>query len=708
MKMKKTTEVSEEGTTATDFVKNTNNFVRNSSEKEKNLKLQKRKVRNLGVRLKKDGGKRSGPVTPLLKWKIDDKEEIEKEEEENVCEEGYEIENDADKMEKSGKKVKGKVGVVSARKLAAGLWKLQKLQEVNDAEEDGLSSHKKLNDRLGFEAGVEHVGSPFFFHSKSAEVGLDHTDFSLCAAGVSKSKNENQHKVKTSFSFSNSAMEGATKWDPGCSKTSDEVFKFYGQVKLLEDQHKASVSVVSSVQAELERARNRIHELEMERQSTKKQFEHIIRNLKEEKTSWRSREHEKVRAIIDDMKDELTREKKNRQRLEIVNSKLVNELTSTKRSTKHLMHDYEKERKNRQLMEEVCDELAKEIGEDKAEVEALKRESNKIREEVEEERRMLQMAEVWREERVQMKLLDAKLILEQKYSQLNGLMEDLDRFLSSRTGTTDSMGMREAAILRNAVNSVNIQDVNFSYEPPNSEDIFSVFEELQHGGANEREIQQGLDFSPKVNEFKRNSVERYSNGYVDHQGEIEEDGSGWETVSHVDQGSSYSPEGSELSVDRSNRDSYASGSVIGWKGNGGNGSPNSQISEICSSSPAKKSKKKASSISRLWRSNPRNSEKYKIISVEGKNEKISNGRVSNVGAMNSSESGEGGFSSPSMVSLQWSSPDLGNPQMKGGTRGSIERKKADDQENLKAKFLEARLEVQRYQGAYRKIKKQQP
>ncbi|KAI3849040.1 hypothetical protein MKX03_011483 [Papaver bracteatum] len=696
--MKKTTEVSEEDTTGTDFIKNPNNFVRDSSEKEKTLKIQKRKVRNLGVRSKKDGGKRSGPVTPLLKWKIDDKEEIEKEEE-NVCEEGYENDNvDDGKMEKSGKKVKGKVGVVSARKLAAGLWKLQKLQEVNDAEEDGLSSQKKkLNVRLGFEAGVGHSGSPFFFHSKSAEVGLDLTDFSLCAAGVSKSKNENQHKVKPSFSFSNSAMEGATKWDPGCSKTSDEVFKFYGQVKLLEDQHKASVSVVSSVQAELERARNRIHELEMERQSTKKQFEHIIRNLKEEKTSWRSREHEKVRAIIDDMKDELTREKKNRQRMEIVNSKLVNELANTKRSTKHLMHDYEKERKNRQLMEEVCDELAKEIGEDKAEVEVLKRESNKLREEVEEERRMLQMAEVWREERVQMKLLDAKLILEKKYSQLNGLVEDLDRFLSSRTGTTGSLEMREAATLRNAANSVNIQDVNFSYEPPSSEDIFSVFEELQHGGANEREIQQGLDFSPKVNAFKRNSLERYPNGYVDHQGEIEEDGSGWETVSHVDQGSSYSPEGSELSVDRSKRDSYASESVIGWKGNGGNGSPNSQISEICSSSPAKKSKKKASSISRLWRSNPRNSDKYKIISVEGKNEKISNGRVSNGGAMNSSESGEGGFSSPSLVSLQWSSPDLGNPQIKGGTRGSIERKKADDQENLKAKLLEARLEVQRYQ-----------
>ena len=46
------------------------------------------------------------------------------------------------------------------------------------------------------------------------------------------------------------------------------------------------------------------------------------------------------------------------------------------------MQDYDKERKARELIEEVCDELAKEIGEDKAEVEALKRESMKLWEEL--------------------------------------------------------------------------------------------------------------------------------------------------------------------------------------------------------------------------------------------------------------------------------------------------------------------------------------
>ena len=42
----------------------------------------------------------------------------------------------------------------------------------------------------------------------------------------------------------------------------------------------------------------------------------------------------------------------------------------------------------------MCDELAKEIAEDKAEVEALKSESMKMRDEVEEEKKMLQMAAI--------------------------------------------------------------------------------------------------------------------------------------------------------------------------------------------------------------------------------------------------------------------------------------------------------------------------
>ncbi|MBA0833165.1 hypothetical protein Goarm_017500, partial [Gossypium armourianum] len=351
-------------------------------------------------------------------------------------------------------------------------------------------------------------------------------------------------------------MEGATKWDPVCLKPTDEVRQTYSRMKHI-DQRVTAVSTVSALEAELEQARARIDELETECRSSKKKLEHLLRKVSEERAEWRSREHEKIRAFVDDVKANLNREKKNSQRLEIVNSKLVNELAAAKLSAKQYMQNYEKERKSRELIEEVCDELAKEIGEDKAEVEALRRYSMKLRKEVDEERKMLQMVEVWREERVQMKLIDAKVALEKRYSQMNKLVADLENFLRSRTGTRDANDMREAESLRQGAASVNVQEIKeFTYEPQNPDDIFAVFEEVASAEATETDIEPCVAYStasyaseiqmasPRMSMIKKGSILRHSNANV----EIEEDESGWETVSDVEyQSSSYSQQGSTVS-----------------------------------------------------------------------------------------------------------------------------------------------------------------
>ncbi|XP_026655916.2 uncharacterized protein At5g41620-like isoform X2 [Phoenix dactylifera] len=525
-------------------------------------------------------------------------------------------------------------------------------------------------------------------------------------------KNDIVQKLEASAALSNCAMERATKWDPGCGKASDKVYRFYGHPKLLEDQQLTTVSVVSALQAELEQARNRISELEAERRSAKKKLDHFLRKLAEEKASWRKREHEKIRAVMDAMKDDMNRERKNRQLMEIMNSKLVNELAEAKLSGKRCLQDYEKERKARELMEEVCDELAKEIGEDKAEVEALRRESMKIHEEVEEERKMLQMAEVWREERVQMKLVDAKLMLEEKYSQLSKLQKDLEAFLKERSSNhPDVAELKEAEMLREAANSLKVQDVReFSYQPPPaSEDIFSVFEELQpREETNEREIEQCYGYSPasrasnvqtespETDVFLEKPTKRYANGIIESNRDMEDD-SDWETVSHVEeQGSSNSPEGSDPSVNGIYRESNASVSGTDWDENGDNGKLNSEISEVCSAT-TRQSRKKASSISRLWRSScPNSGENYTKISFEVTNGRLPDDRKSNAALSPDRKSGEGGLSSPSVG--QWSSPDLLNPHItRGGMKGCIEWPRGTQKHSLKAKLLEARMESQKVQ-----------
>ncbi|KFK35916.1 hypothetical protein AALP_AA4G053200 [Arabis alpina] len=650
-------------------------------------------------------GRRSRPETPLLKWKVDDRN---KERSGGVEDDDYEVEREITSRRKDRRKPSRPV--VSVRKLAGGLWRLQ----VPDAVSSG--GDRKGKEGLGFQGGV-----PYVYHHSEKACGGESNKIRQNHSTIATTKNGFLCKLEPSMPFPHSAMEGATKWDPVCMDTMDEVHQIYSNMKRI-DQQVNAVSLVSSLEVELEEAHARIEDLESEKRSHKKKLEQFLRKVSEERAAWRSREHEKVRAIIDDMKADMSREKKTRQRLEIVNHKLVNELADSKLSVKRFMQDYEKERKARELIEEVCDELAKEIGEDKAEIEAMKRESMGLREEVDDERRMLQMAEVWREERVQMKLIDAKVALEERYSQMNKLVADLDSFLRSRDIVTDVKEVREAELLRETAASVNIQEIKeFTYEPANPDDIYSVFEEMNLGEANDREIEKSVAYSqtshgskahrvsPDVNMINKKG--RHSDAFTHQNGDIEEDDSGWETVSHLEeQGSSYSPDGSIPSVNNNShhhRHSNASSGGTEFLGKGWEETmtPTTEISEVCSA--PRRSSKKVSSITKLWRStgasnNGDRDSNYKVISMEGMNGgRVSNGRKSSVGMVSPDRgSSKGGFSPMMDLVGQWSSsPDSANhPHVnRGGMKGCIEWPRGAQKHSLKAKLIEARIESQKVQ-----------
>ncbi|XWS38142.1 hypothetical protein CRYUN_Cryun19dG0104900 [Craigia yunnanensis] len=104
-----------------------------------------------------------------------------------------------------------------------------------------------------------------------------------------------------------------------------------------------------------------------------------------------------ARAQIIDLKAELEYQRKARKKAESLNKKLAKELAE--------------ETRGREALERVCEELAREISLDKAEIDRMNRE-------FEEERKMLRMAEVLREERVQMKMAEAKILFEEKLLEL--------------------------------------------------------------------------------------------------------------------------------------------------------------------------------------------------------------------------------------------------------------------------------------------------
>ncbi|KAF0931491.1 hypothetical protein E2562_004612 [Oryza meyeriana var. granulata] len=207
----------------------------------------------------------------------------------------------------------------------------------------------------------------------------------------------------TSSSYGNQ-MEKATKWDYLNKKSSRRR--------------------VVALEAALEKQTSELEHVK--RLATKK-----LRKVAEEKAWWKS----KARCAAAALREELKMERRHRRQLEAANARLLKEVASARASAKQAAQRVETERKARELMEEACEELSKEVEEDQAEVEALRRECVAMREEMEEERRMLQMAEVWREERVQMKLSDARAVLDHKYAHLNALHAEMDGVTEGGSGS---------------------------------------------------------------------------------------------------------------------------------------------------------------------------------------------------------------------------------------------------------------------------------
>ncbi|KAI4298680.1 hypothetical protein L6164_032212 [Bauhinia variegata] len=278
--------------------------------------------------------------------------------------------------------------------------------------------------------------------------------------------------------------EEATKWDPAISKASNKSTQ-----ELPENKTLISSSVVSTLLTELLRANGRINKLKAARKSSKKKVEQFQRKLKEESVVWKLRESEKIQAMIDDLNDKLARERRSRERMELLNSKLAQELAESHLSSKQIVKNYEEEKRSREIMEETCNELAKRVGEDKAKLEELEWESMKISEELEKERSMLQMADLWREERVQMKLQDAKNSFEDKYNEIIQLIAYLQNFPRSRGAELYIRDIMEAELIKQAAKSVNIQHVmEHSSDFSKSDDVFPIHEELRKHEANERVI----------------------------------------------------------------------------------------------------------------------------------------------------------------------------------------------------------------------------
>ncbi|XVF05109.1 hypothetical protein REPUB_Repub05bG0143300 [Reevesia pubescens] len=348
---------------------------------------------------------------------------------------------------------KTKEASVSARKLAATLWEINTIPSPQAKEELEKKDRRRKASRVTKMAHTlpPNLSDPSYSpisekmdggriksHRRRASIvsqKFQATDYklgsldSVCNASVmeiethSRGKNHAECRIGIRTRLKDVSIGLAT---------SKELVKVLNRIWGLEEQHSSSMSLFSALSVELDRARTQVDQLIREQRSNRDDIEYLVSHFAEEKAAWKRKERERIRDSLACIAEELDVEKKLRRQTERLNKKLGKELADTKASLSKATKELESEKRAKEILEQVCDELASGIGEDRATVEELKIESAKVREEVEKEREMLQFADVLREERVQMKLSEAKYHFEEKNAVVEKLRNELETYLGTK------------------------------------------------------------------------------------------------------------------------------------------------------------------------------------------------------------------------------------------------------------------------------------
>lgn len=243
---------------------------------------------------------------------------------------------------------------------------------------------------------------------------------------------ETRSRAQTPAASSTVGVKTRLKDASNALTTSKELLKIINRMWGHEDRPSSSMSLISALHTELERARLQVNQLIQEQCSDQNEISYLMKCFAEEKAAWKSKEQEIVEAAIESVAGELDVERKLRRRFESLNKKLGRELAETKASLLKLVKELESEKRAREIIEQVCDELARDVGEDKSEIEKQRRVSAIVCEEVEKQKEMMQLTDMLREERAQKKLSEAKYQLEEKNSAVDKLRNQLEAFLGSK------------------------------------------------------------------------------------------------------------------------------------------------------------------------------------------------------------------------------------------------------------------------------------
>lgn len=343
---------------------------------------------------------------------------------------------------------------ISARKLCANLWEIQPRHHYPVAKmgKNGarLRRHKRMENK-GFQIS-KHLVDPPTTPPKQPESKSSlrrHVAASLIQHPQSVDRNDSALQPISPSSYSSSFevvpynpvvtptksldLNGRMGESSYSLKTSTELLKVINRIWSLEEHHASNILLVKALKMELYLSQARIKELLEEKHLERHEMDDLMMQVTEEKIVRKNKAQDRIQAAVESVRDELEDERKLRKHSESLHRKLAQELSELNSSFYNALRELERERKARILLENLCDEFAKGIREYEQEVRSLKHKTVKGsvgRENP--DRLILHISEAWLDERMQMKLAEARNDLAEKKTIVDKIGFDIETFLQAK------------------------------------------------------------------------------------------------------------------------------------------------------------------------------------------------------------------------------------------------------------------------------------
>lgn len=218
--------------------------------------------------------------------------------------------------------------------------------------------------------------------------------------------------------------------------SSRELVKVLDHSWRLEEQDALNIAIVKALIMELDLSQTQVKELLQEKKMNKQEIESLMKKITEDKLVNQNKEHEKIKAVVQSVKEEIEDERKLRKHSESLYQKLASELYEVKSLLRGTLRDLEGEKKQRILLENLCDDFAKGVRDYEHELRSIMHNSadkDHIKGDSL-DRLILHISEAWLDERTQMKLVQDGIgsDLLETHSIVDKLHVDIETFLHTK------------------------------------------------------------------------------------------------------------------------------------------------------------------------------------------------------------------------------------------------------------------------------------